>query len=321
MKKIALIVLYYGELPQYTKLFFDSLKYNPTIDVLLFTDQEVKYDGKNLIQYKGSFDNMVKRIQSNFEFKITCDRPYKLCDYRPAYGYIFKEELKEYDFWGHCDLDMILGNLRKYLPEQLLDKYSKIYQHGHLCLYKNTNENNIRFMEKGGKNYKEVFTTSISCIFDEVEGIQKKYDLLNIPTYKNRVCADISPWHDDFQVVESYLSKEDKINFNYEQQVFYWEKGHIFRAYINKRGDVQRDEFNYLHFQRRNMDFDEDVIKNDETFFITRQGIIKKEDYKLPSVEKITELNSKRKIKELQKKIEYYIYIWKRRFNKYILQK
>jgi hypothetical protein len=33
--------------------------------------------------------------------------PYKICDWKPFYGHIFREYLVAYDFWGHCDMDII----------------------------------------------------------------------------------------------------------------------------------------------------------------------------------------------------------------------
>ena len=318
MKKIALIVLYFGEIPTYSKIFFNSLKYNPTIDLLLFTDQTVRYDGNNLKVFKLSFEELVNKIQKCFDFRIICEKPYKLCDYRPAYGYIFKEELKEYDFWGHCDLDIVLGDVRKFLREDILDKYEKIYQHGHMCFYKNDDKNNLRFKVELGMNYRDVFTTPVNCVFDEVEGIQTKYDLLGVPTYKNRDCADISPWHDSFQRVESYLTNKCD-GFNSEHQVFYWEEGKLYRAYMKKETILQ-DEFNYLHFQRRNMPFNDKDIEGN-SFYITRNGIVRKEKSDFPTIERIDELNKTRLVAELGKKVEYIQYIWKRRLNKYLFNR
>ena len=38
MKKIAIIVPYFGEFPNYFPLFLNSCRYNPTVDWLLVTD-------------------------------------------------------------------------------------------------------------------------------------------------------------------------------------------------------------------------------------------------------------------------------------------
>ena len=37
-------------------------------------------------------------------------------DLRPAYGVLFEEYLDGYDFWGHCDLDVLFGRIRDHLP-------------------------------------------------------------------------------------------------------------------------------------------------------------------------------------------------------------
>ena len=62
-----------------------------------------------------------------FDFAITLHTPYKLCDYKPAYGEIFAPELSGYDFWGYGDMDLVFGDLRAYFTEDKLRKYDKFY--------------------------------------------------------------------------------------------------------------------------------------------------------------------------------------------------
>lgn len=124
---ICLVILYFGKLPNYFEFWLSSCKYNKTINFLLFTDDKTKYDYPDNVNVKyTSFEEIRKIIQSKFDFKISLDTPYKLCDYKPAYGYIFNEYLSKFNFWGHCDLDVIFGNLRKFLPEKILMNYDKI---------------------------------------------------------------------------------------------------------------------------------------------------------------------------------------------------
>jgi hypothetical protein len=61
------------------------------------------------------FEDLAKRIRRHFEFEISLERPYKLCDFRPAFGEIFADELTGYDFWGHSDLDLDFGRIRGHL--------------------------------------------------------------------------------------------------------------------------------------------------------------------------------------------------------------
>jgi hypothetical protein len=51
----------------------------------------------------------------------------KLCDYRPAFGEMYADEIQGFDFWGHTDLDCVYGRLWDYITDELLagiDVYS-----------------------------------------------------------------------------------------------------------------------------------------------------------------------------------------------------
>ena len=318
--RIAIFVLYFGKLPDYTQLFLNTAAYNPTINFRFVTDQDMeKYKiPENVMIESCTFEQIREKIQFKFDFKINLEKPYKLCDYRPAYGYIFEDELSEFDFWGHCDLDIVLGDLRSFLREEILEKYEKIYQWGHLCLYKNSKENNRRFTADAGMNYRKVFSSPISYVFDEIEGIQKKFDILHIPTYKKRDCADISPWHYRFVRAESYVTKDERKDLNYKKQLFYWEDGKIYRAAIVNH-QVEQREFSYLHFQKRNI-----IMRGDqfyEAFYITRDGIIPKTPRKQITEAEMEKQNGSNFWKELIFRINYHKFIWKRRLSKYFFRK
>lgn len=54
----------------------------------------------NVKWYFKSFSELQELFQSKFDFPILLNTPYKLCDYKPAYGDIFSKYLGGYDFWG-----------------------------------------------------------------------------------------------------------------------------------------------------------------------------------------------------------------------------
>jgi hypothetical protein len=67
---------------------------------------------------------------------------YKLCDLKPALGFIHQDILAGYDYYGFGDIDVIYGNLRKCLSPKMLTK-DMISTHpdrvsGHFCLLKNS---------------------------------------------------------------------------------------------------------------------------------------------------------------------------------------
>lgn len=151
MKTILFICPYFGKLPiAHMKLWLLSCEKNPTINWLILTDdytEELKYPSNVKVVYT-TLEAIKQQVQKMFDFPIYLDHPYKLCDYKPAYGYIFPEYTKGYDYWGHCDMtDCIFGNLRKFLTDEFLTGADKFLYLGHMTIYRNTDEVNHRIFE------------------------------------------------------------------------------------------------------------------------------------------------------------------------------
>ena len=255
MPRICLINLYIGKLPNYFQLWLNSCKYNPTIDFLLFTDDKTLYDYPTNVKVKYiTFEEIKKYIQNKFEFTISLDAPYKFCDYKPAYGYIFSEYLTDYDFWGHCDIDLIFGNIRKFLNKIELNNYDKIFKCGHFTLYKNNEKmvNSFKEMIIDDKPmYLKVYSNRDSFFFEERE---KKHDgLLNYwcnndkyRVYTEDCCiADISFKYNNFILTK--FKKKHIFKWVVAQEVcelkgIYLEKNKLFEM-----------EYMYVHLQKRNM--------------------------------------------------------------------
>lgn len=67
----------------------------------------------------------------------------KLWDFRCALGLLFEEEIKNYEFWGTADFDVVWGRVQEFISEETLcgvDIVSneKNYVGGHFTLYRNT---------------------------------------------------------------------------------------------------------------------------------------------------------------------------------------
>ncbi|CNA88556.1 DUF6625 family protein [Streptococcus pneumoniae] len=186
MKKIRIIIPYFGKLPTFFPYFLLTAKRNQKIDFLVYTDQKVDefamLNAKNIEFVTLSFDELREKVQSKFDFKISLKTPYKFCDYRPAYGLIFEEELKGYDYWGFCDTDVLLGDIYQFLEEHSFfeNDYARYGLFGHLQIFKNLREVNHIFMSGQGSDYRldyhNVYTSEQSFIFDESEGIQKLFE-------------------------------------------------------------------------------------------------------------------------------------------------
>jgi len=135
---------------------------------LIVTNDETSYDyPENVMVVRMSFPQLKAKIQSIFPFEISLDSPYKLCDYKPIYGEIFKEYTESYDFWGHCDNDLIFGDIRSFITDEILQKSDKVLSRGHLSLYRNTPYMNRFVFDHTNDFYKTVYTSPRGFSFDE----------------------------------------------------------------------------------------------------------------------------------------------------------
>lgn len=197
MKTIGIVLPYYGKFHNYFQLVLNSMTNNPTIDFYIITDIENHFvHGENVRFIDMSIDEIRKRASKECGFKCSLSKPYKLCDYKPAYGLIFKDILAPYDFWGYCDPDAIYGNIRKFVTEDILNKYERILNLGHFTLYKNIPKVNMAFMneEMPAYSYKEAFKAIGTVGFDERGAICCVFDKNNPRQYTNyKIIYDIFP--------------------------------------------------------------------------------------------------------------------------------
>jgi hypothetical protein len=169
---IGVVTCWYGVYPWYFPYFIHSCSYNSSIDFIIITDNEEVIDNKpkNVKVIHKSLSEIKSTASKKLGFEVSLDYAYKLCDFKPAYGFLFQDELKDYRFWGQADLDLILGNIRGFLTDDLLDQFDFInvrhdYTTGCFALYKNKEQMNTFF--KRSKDYKMVFTNHKYVGFDE----------------------------------------------------------------------------------------------------------------------------------------------------------
>jgi len=261
MKSICLILPWFGgPFKNYFQFFLESCKNNPSVYWLIFTDSKQDYDyPKNVLVHKCSFEYLKTRIQSLFDFKISLEKPYKLCDYRPAYGEIFADELNGYDYWGYCDCDLIFGNIRKFVTDEILEHYKMIFTRGHFHLFRNETETNVFYRTL---NYKDVFSTDKSFTFDEWAGISGAWDKSGKDYYDELVMDDIRVGFRAFRPTKEisdktgpYHRKNKNLSTVYKKMKdihYLYDCGCLQRCYSFK-GKTCLEECLYVHFQKRNL--------------------------------------------------------------------
>lgn len=271
MKSIAYLVPYFGKLPTNMPLWLLSCGANPTVDWILITDDKTDYNyPENVKVNYCSFDELKKRIQSNFDIDVEISTPWTLALFKPAYGEIFAEELKGYDFWGHCDVDLVWGNIRKFITDDILDKYDKIGFQGHSLLYRNTPEVNARYKTKvdGAIFYEDVFSGKIKYSFDE-NGMDEIYNFLNIPYYKEINFAHMRKYTYGFSIL--FTPENEK--YKNEHQIFQWKNGSLLRHYVFNN-EIYTEEFMYIHFFCRPMKYKYSSCNPDDSFIIYADAVI-----------------------------------------------
>lgn len=268
-KKCIFILPYFGKFNNYFQLFLNSFSYNSSFDLLIITDCEDKYNYPANVRLVKSTLAEVKAIaEQKLSFEVCLDKPYKLCDFKPAYGLLFEEYIRGYEYWGHCDCDILFGNLEEILTPLLEQGYDKLFAAGHMTIYKNTYENNRRFMSlhNGVAIYKEAFTTSDIYVFDE--DCQSKHHNDNnvhsiflesgVKVFSEDLSMNPSAGSAKF-IQAKYIPQERKfIKQLYVKARYYFDKGDIFSLYAQE-GRLKRRDYLYLHFQMRKMRVDKKI--------------------------------------------------------------
>ena len=264
---ICVIGVYFGKLPVYFPIWLKSAGYNESISFLIITDQTLTGLPENVSTVKMTLAEFKHLAEEKLGFSIVLERPYKCCDFKPAYGLILADYIVKYEYWAHCDFDMVFGDIRSFFDEFSLDRYDKVLDLGHLSFYRNTMENNTRFMLPGSEcgDYREVFTSRDSFAFDEWRGVYAIYQKHGFSMFDTKIYADISKMHKRFT-----LTRKDD---NYVNQVFVWEKGKVKRYYLQQQ-TIQNDEYMYMHFKERGALPYEAECQKAEGFFVTNKGFL-----------------------------------------------
>lgn len=248
MNDICLIIPYFGTFPRWMPLFIKSCIYNSTIDFLIITDDStfMDPDAQNIRVVRMSFPQMQELIKAKLGKEARCPRPYKLCDYRPCFGVIFEQYLSSYEYWGHCDIDTILGDIRGTVEKLGYKKYDRLFTHGHFVLYRKDRADGQLYSLPIPKslppcmNYDYVIKTSYPCHYDEV-GINLICSYYEKRFCKDDVAYDVSFFYEDFR--RSSVPKDTRCLVTYED-------GHIY-GYEYDGQSMLKEEYMYIHFMRR----------------------------------------------------------------------
>jgi hypothetical protein len=259
--KIAFINVYFGKWPMWFPAFLQSCRHNPSVNWFLFTDcpiPETTLENVKFIPFTmAEFNALASR---KLDLDIQLSFPRKVCDFKSAFGVLFEEYLQGFDFWGHCDIDIIWGDIRSFVTESILQESQVISGCndrvvGHCTLWKNEPQVNELF--KFVPEYREILTDRQYRNLDETVMTRTLKTIVNADGSTNKVRVYWAK-----RLVAGGHILEDR------PKGWSWERGKILRK--------NSEEYMYLHFiswKKTMVNLDFQLEDNPSRFDIRHRGI------------------------------------------------
>jgi hypothetical protein len=171
--RIALIIPYFGVLPHWFPYFAKSVADSPILDVLLFTDAHAGPElPENIKVHSCSLAEFGVLASRALSLPVSPKYPFKVCDFRPAFGEIFHEHICDYEFWAFGDIDLVYGDvaafLQPLLPNHDVISCRKGWVSGSLCVLRNCKEVNSLYARSA--DWQRAFLSPNHQFFDELGG-------------------------------------------------------------------------------------------------------------------------------------------------------
>jgi hypothetical protein len=247
--RIRFLIPYFGKWPFWMPFFLESCRRNHDIDWLFFSDCGTPDHLPDNVHIQAiRYEDYLSHVSDRLGIGFSPASPYKLCDIKPAYGFIHEDILQGYDFWAFGDIDVIYGKLRDFFTEDLLHVHDLISNHarrisGHLCLVRNNPRMNGLF--KRIPNWQQRFRESHQAL-DEGAFSRLFIWRKNFPPLLFRFVGLFNPLRRKSVFREAYSTPDGVVPWTDGSRNFpsywFWNEGRL----MNDK-DGQR-EFPYLHF-------------------------------------------------------------------------
>ncbi len=266
MTSIAFIIPYFGKWPIWFPAFLKSCESNPTIHWIFFTDCEIPLNyPSNVKIFAVKMEDMAILFNRKIGVNVAIQHPVKFCDLKPTYGHVFEEYLKGYDFWGFCDIDIIWGDIRKFITEEMLQQYDLVSSRistvsGHFTILRNNLYNRLLYKTDG--IYKELFKESKYLWFDE--------NTFATIVAEKKQKGELKVWWDEY-LVNNERDRDSHQEYYLDRWVF--DKGKLYDIGVNGK---QKAEHMYLHFINWKITMnrcDIGYTSTDDKFYISYSGI------------------------------------------------
>jgi hypothetical protein len=248
--RILFIIPYFGRWPFWMPFFLESCRRNRDINWLLFSDCGTPENLAVNVQIEHiSFTEYCQLVSQRLDIDFAPTAPYKLCDIKPALGYIHVDRLEGYDFWAFGDIDVVYGDLRSYFTAERLAGYDLFSTHerrvaGHLCLIRNTARKREVFMMI--ESWRTRFADQEHHALDEGAFSRIFLWRKNFPKLLFNLVGKFNPWRRSSEFTEAFSTPGGVIKWydgsdNFPHR-WYWRNGCLSN---DRDGDRS---FPYFHF-------------------------------------------------------------------------
>ncbi len=125
--KITLINVWIGKWFPWLDLYLESCRWNPNFNWILFNDYKKPRRLPQNVKYVSiSLDDIRRLANEKLNRAYPIPTGYKLCDFKPTYGLLFEDYLRDSDYWAYCDMDLFWGELESFLPDSFVSQYDII---------------------------------------------------------------------------------------------------------------------------------------------------------------------------------------------------
>lgn len=205
---IRFVIPYFGRWPFWISFYLESCRRNPDIDWLFFTDCGIPDNPPDNVHFvEMSYQAYCQLVSARLGIEFYPEQPYKLCDIKPALGYIHADRLEDVDFWAFGDIDVVYGDLRRYFTVERLAAKDLLATHhrrvsGHLCLLRNTATMREAFMRI--PRWRERYADSTHQALDEGAFSRLFIRHKNWPDALRLFVAKFNAWSRRSEFIESH---------------------------------------------------------------------------------------------------------------------
>ena len=239
---IAIVNTYFGTPPAWLPAFLRSCQANPDVRWLLYADFDLPGPVPPNVRVrpltlKGFNERASSAVGANIAIEQANLR--KVCDFKPIYGLMFADDLRDFEWWAYSDLDVVWGDIRRFVTDDILNAHVIVSPRqrklgGHGTFVRNIEAHNRTF--EIVPDFRTILTNPLYLRLDENILTNHLRELIAKSSFKARP--------------KIYWEQEMTISAEYQKALMaggadwqmWWRDGRAF--------DAEGREVMYLHFHK-----------------------------------------------------------------------